>query len=770
MRSINSPGVQITETDLSVVQQPVVGTQIFATGFAAEGPTDQVLNITSIVEFENTFGKPQTPSERYFYHTCKEILNSPGNLYVSRLPYGSGAGANFADKQYSGLFYPVTQNGSILDISEPTYFSLSEEEFLTLKEGNFTWNSTFCTTNTATSLMLTTSTVSIPTDPLSAAAILNIVGLDNDGVINMSFSTPGFVDVTFEIPTTSVVNIGQSSCFAYNPATGNSSVRAGIIVLNSSQTIIDQNFEGYYTVLTDNADIGPDTDFTSVLKFNSLTATNQFYSVPESRLNVALSASSTTPRDSVSEAIERTQTYYFSDNYYNDSLLLNVFKVYKSNNEPQTLSIQLVETYAGSLDKTKKELSTSGSGAARSYFLENTVNDRSPNITVLVNPAISTDLKWNNLNSTNTQPAYTARTTNSCKALFPVGVYKPSYSASLDKKLGDIPTKLERALRLVESAETVNLDVVVDGGLSTIHTNADVVSEIYNDTDMQPLGVININIDTHWRTIFNIFNTFVSNTRKDCVFISDPLRQIFVNGFNTKTLSRKTHNFNTNIYSPLKHTYTSINSNYSVAYGNWVRVQDTASDSLVWIPFSGYAAAIYARTDAVAYPWIAPAGLNRGIVNNINDIAFNPNQKQRDFLYTIGINPVCFFTGDGYAVFGQKTLQNKPSAFDRVNVRRLFLALEKAVVRVAKYFVFEPNTATTRSRLVNTITPVFDLAKNTEGLYDYLIVCDERNNTATTIDNNELIVDIYIKPVRTAEFILINFIATRTSQNFQELI
>jgi phage tail sheath protein FI len=134
------------------------------------------------------------------------------------------------------------------------------------------------------------------------------------------------------------------------------------------------------------------------------------------------------------------------------------------------------------------------------------------------------------------------------------------------------------------------------------------------------------------------------------------------------------------------------------------------------------------------------------------------------------VNPVVFFAGDGYAIYGQKTLQNRPTAFDRLNVRRLFLALERAVSKTIRYFVFEPNTSITRNRILSTLSPIFNYAKNTEGLYDYVIVCDERNNSPDTIDNGELVVDIYIKPVRTAEFILVNFIATRTGQNFSELI
>ena len=210
-------------------------------------------------------------------------------------------------------------------------------------------------------------------------------------------------------------------------------------------------------------------------------------------------------------------------------------------------------------------------------------------------------------------------------------------------------------------------------------------------------------------------------------------------------------------------------SSYVATYANWVKIPDFHGGRNFWLPFSGYAAAVFARSDAQANTWAAPAGLNRGIFN-VLDIAFNPNMKQRDRLYEISVNPVVLFPNEGYSIYGQKTLQTKPTAFDRINVRRLFLTLERATQRTLKYFVFEPNTEFTRNRLRNTIIPIFEYAKNTEGLYDYLIVCDERNNTPDSIDRNELIVDIYLKPVRTAEFILVNFIATRTGQNFQELI
>ena len=220
----------------------------------------------------------------------------------------------------------------------------------------------------------------------------------------------------------------------------------------------------------------------------------------------------------------------------------------------------------------------------------------------------------------------------------------------------------------------------------------------------------------------------------------------------------------------MKHQFSSQNTSYATVYGNWAQTYDQGLGELVWVPFSGYAAATMAKSDAATFPWFAPAGFNRGLLTTATDIAINPNQKQRDELYKSAINPVAFFPSQGNVIFGQKTLQKKPSAFDRINVRRLFLALERPTKKAAQFFVFEPNTEFTRTRLVNVLTPIFERAKQNQGVYDYLIVCDERNNTPQVIDENKLRVDIYLKPVRTAEFILITFYATRTDANFQEIV
>ena len=177
-----------------------------------------------------------------------------------------------------------------------------------------------------------------------------------------------------------------------------------------------------------------------------------------------------------------------------------------------------------------------------------------------------------------------------------------------------------------------------------------------------------------------------------------------------------------------------------------------------------------ANSDSTNGPWWAPAGFTRGRFGGVTDIAVVPSQKHRDQLYKINVNPVTQFPGEGFVIFGQKTMFKKPSAFDRINVRRLFLHLEKLVRQSMKYYVFEPNNLLTRTSVLNNLTPQFETIKNSQGMYDYLIICDERNNGPSVIDQNELVVDIYVKPIRAAEIILVNFFATRSGQDFNEII
>ena len=500
-----------------------------------------------------------------------------------------------------------------------------------------------------------------------------------------------------------------------------------------------------------------------------------------------------------------------------DILSLGVFKLRKSiyANEAFKLDYVLEDGIAGSINALRTKLNPAG-GLDIPFSIA-TRDNTSRNIVIKVNDYVSNRLRgtdgldangdvnkrvrvFTTQLATNTTAAGVAKTgiaaqlyteletaVGNAESIYPLGAFTDATIKG--KELGDIPNKLERALDGVKNDDVYDIDVVCEAGLGTIYAIASADDTTYYDeysstsssavnglrTSNTPTGD-SLTLRNNYSTIFNKFEQFVSppylgGGRGDCIFIADPLRQIFVQGGGeVKVLDDKNKNFQTDIYWPIRHQFANENTSYAATYGNWALIYDSYSGRQVWTPFSGFAGAIMARTDAATFPWFAPAGFTRGLVTFANDIAVNPNQKQRDELYKANINPVAQFPSQGLVVFGQKTLSKKSSAFDRINVRRLFLSLERPTKKVSRFFVFEQNTEFTRTRIINTLTPIFERAKNNEGLYDYLIVCDERNNTPAVIDANELVVDIYIKPTRTAEFILVNFYATRTDANFEELV
>jgi phage tail sheath protein FI len=181
-------------------------------------------------------------------------------------------------------------------------------------------------------------------------------------------------------------------------------------------------------------------------------------------------------------------------------------------------------------------------------------------------------------------------------------------------------------------------------------------------------------------------------------------------------------------------------------------------------------AGLCVRTDETRDPWFSPAGYNRGIIKNVVKLAFNPNKTARDVLYKNGINPVVTFPGQGTILFGDKTALSKPSAFDRINVRRLFIVLEKAIATAAKYSLFEFNDDITRAQFKNLVEPFLRDVQGRRGIYDFKVICDTTNNTGEVIDRNEFRGDIYIKPAKSINFIQLNFVAVRSGIEFSEIV
>lgn len=210
-------------------------------------------------------------------------------------------------------------------------------------------------------------------------------------------------------------------------------------------------------------------------------------------------------------------------------------------------------------------------------------------------------------------------------------------------------------------------------------------------------------------------------------------------------------------------------SSYGVADSGWKKQFDQYADIYRWVPLNGDTAGLCARTDDTNDPWFSPAGLNRGQIKNVAKLSFSPNKAQRDELFKIGINPVVSLKGQGVVLFGDKTLLSRPSAFDHINVRRLFIVLEKAIATAAKYQLFEFNDAFTRAQFRSMTEPFLRDVQGRRGIFDFRVVCDESNNTGEIIDNNQFVGDIYIKPARSINEIHLNFVAVRTDVSFDEI-
>ena len=211
-------------------------------------------------------------------------------------------------------------------------------------------------------------------------------------------------------------------------------------------------------------------------------------------------------------------------------------------------------------------------------------------------------------------------------------------------------------------------------------------------------------------------------------------------------------------------------TSYAVVDSGWKYMFDKYNNVYRWIPMNGDIAGLCAFTDAIRDPWWSPAGYNRGNIKNAVKLAWNPNQQSRDILYQQGVNPVVSFPGNGIILYGDKTLQAKPSAFDRINVRRLFIVLEKAIARAAKYSLFEFNDEFTRAQFISLVSPFLRDVQGRRGIFDFKVVCDTTNNTGYVIDTNQFIGDIYIKPARSINFIKLNFVAVGTGVNFSEVV
>lgn len=284
-----------------------------------------------------------------------------------------------------------------------------------------------------------------------------------------------------------------------------------------------------------------------------------------------------------------------------------------------------------------------------------------------------------------------------------------------------------------EDEDTIQVDFLIAPGLPT-GTDQDALI----DTTLLPMAI----------------------ARKDCIVVSSPAKDDIIDVQDPATITDNVKDFANGL----------TGSSYLVVDGNYLKVYDKYNDEYVFIPAASSTAGLMASTDQVAAPWFSPAGQRRGQYFGVSSLAWNPTKAQRDTLYKASVNPIVNLPGQGVLLFGDKTKLNRPSAFDRINVRRLFLVMERAIKSAAQNVMFEFNDEFTRAEFVNVVEPFLRDIKGRRGISDFRVVCDETNNTADVIDNNQFRADIFVKPARSINYVTLSFVAVRTGVDFEEVV
>ena len=339
------------------------------------------------------------------------------------------------------------------------------------------------------------------------------------------------------------------------------------------------------------------------------------------------------------------------------------------------------------------------------------------------------------------------------KSQYVYAVDPPSYSTT-NTSWG----KLTANTNFIQLASTQTMQLY--GGADGTITDGDLITGYNLFTNKEQIDISLVLTGDASVTVQQYVIDNISNQRADCVAFISPQQSQFV----TTTPA--------SILTGIQNWLTSLarTSSYVVADSGLKYMYDKYNQVYRWIPLNGDIAGLCVNTDQVRDPWYSPAGFNRGAIKNAIKLLWSPSKTYRDTLYAAGVNPVVTFPGQGTVLFGDKTLQAKPSAFDRINVRRLFIVLEKAIAKAAQYSLFEFNDEFTRAQFVALVTPFLRDVQGRRGITDFRVVCDTTNNTQQVIDSNQFVGDIYIKPARSINFIQLNFVAVGTGVDFSTVV
>jgi Phage tail sheath protein subtilisin-like domain/Phage tail sheath C-terminal domain len=760
-----SPGVNVTEIDLTTVV-PAVSTSVGAiAGVFGWGPVSQRITLASETDLVTRFGKPTNLNAETWF-TAANFLSYSNNLIAVRAANTSGAtpvvsvGASNGNNVLTasnttgivaGMYVFQSSNTSVLTSGNSVTVSSVNSSAIVLSQNA-------AGTNTAFNLYFASPNASYTAVGLASGALVSnlvnqIVKNDNDYVNHDgNFDTnvmyvarfPGGVGNSLRVAVCDSAN-----AYASNVSISNNTWTSTDLVFNiGSNTAVLTSSNGsaantqtntFATGVAANLAIG------DLVQVGNASIGTQYMKI-------------TSIGTAVTNATVTTLSIQFQDTYR----LATNFSVANNgaNIQRHWEFFNVVDTAPGQSDYVKSFGNTAANDELHVVVVDNGGLFTGVPGTVLEvykNLSRATDAKaadtsvnyYKTVINQDSQYIWWANDRSNAVSANAVNVASSTNNAALNLQLtlgtdGDSESAVSLAVisqgyNQFASAEEVDVSLVLQGkgiGGSTVSGG----QTVYN---------------------FQLANYIIDNIvsiRKDCVAVISPDKATVVNNIGYETSSM------VNWRNVLHDTsYAVLDSGYKYQY-------DRYNDIYRWIPLNGDTAGLCARTDQTNDAWWSPAGFNRGQIKNLVKLAFNPAKTDRDNLYKAGVNPVVSFPGQGVVLYGDKTLQSKPSAFDRINVRRLFIVLEKAISTAAKFSLFEFNDAFTRRQFVNLVSPYLRDVQGRRGIYDFKVVCDETNNTAQIIDTNQFVGDIYIKPARSINFIQLNFVAVATGVQFSEVI
>jgi len=732
-----SPGVAVKEIDLTNVI-PAVSTSIG--GFAGRfrwGPIEQVTLLGSENELATQFGKPNPMYARSFFEAA------------SFLQYGNALKVVRATETdlFNASSGSAENSVKTVEVDASAVSSLNS-----IADGDDIVDN-----------------ITITTDQGTAPAVDNpLYVIDSISIASESPGTSGYVaeDVSSFVIAGKTLQVEVDTVSAGDPtAISLTTLSAGTkFTADNLKNLTAANLLGISTTNVSGSGTGLTVDIT--FKLSSVSLIN-----PGSGLSGATLAVTGIQSDSAATEVTLTSAFTFTLAQAGDGDVELIKNKDSFDNQKSGLNDDVYSRYAGALgNKTRVYIVNSTNfagnftGASGDSFAVADNFDSAPDAATEVHILVTTTAKeFTGDNTENTELVVETwpflGVASDAKAVDGANIY---YSDVINENSNwiYIPSAITNIATLTATTGTFTLSGGSDGSATRDNGSITTAIDLISDPETEDVNLIFTETDTDGNTTLGNYILATATARKDCVAFVSPAID------DTKGKSGSAALDNVNGY---KNSLGAPDS-YGVIGSTSLYVYDKYNDGFIYIGSQGHLAGLCANTDGVADPWFSPAGFNRGQLRNVAKVAFNPTKAQRDSLYKNGINPIVAFPGQGIVLFGDKTLQSKPSAFDRINVRRLFVTLEKAIATAAKFQLFELNDEFTRATFRNAVEPFLRDVQGRRGIYDFLVVCDETNNTGEVVDTNRFVADIFIKPARSINFISLNFIATRTGVDFAEIV